>query len=228
MWYTEKSVNSSLYIAFVMAAIAGFSDVFGFITLHEIFTAHITGNLVIAISYALYHTPGILPRIVAIPIFILAAFIVTTIIELFGISKQAFRYWLALETLLFLALMITVIAFHPSLTVTSVSFLFIAMIPVTAMAIHNTLMKTFLRSIPVYTVMTGNLSQFIISLTALLLGKHTHIKEDHEQLILEIKKFGTLLLGFIVGGAVSLLYVVIGFYAILFLMPFLILAIIIA
>ncbi|HAG62086.1 MAG: hypothetical protein CMF55_05310 [Legionellales bacterium] len=224
----QKPINTSYTIGFIMAVIAGFSDVFGFIALHQIFTAHITGNIVMAISYAIYHIPGISPRLIAIPTFVIFAIIATIIIETHGISKFAFRIWLAIELLLFLLLMYLGIDYRDHFVVTTNTFTIIAMLPVTAMAIHNTLMKTYLRGIPVFTVMTGNLSQLIISATSLSLGKKNIQPEHRLQRIQEIKKVGNIILGFITGGLISTTYAYADFYAISLLIPFFIAGIVIA
>ena len=224
----DESINTSHTIGFIMAAIAGFSDVFGFIALHQLFTAHITGNIVMAISYAIYHIPGISPRLIAIPTFIIFAIIATIIIETHGITKFALRIWLTIEMLLFILLMYLGIVFRDHFVVTTNTFTIIAMIPVTAMAIHNTLMKTYLRGIPVFTVMTGNLSQLIISTTSLSLGKKNIQPEHRLQRIQEIKKIGNIILGFIIGGLISTSFVYLDFYAIVILLPFFFTAMIIA
>ena len=44
------SIYESIYSVIFMATIAGFSDVFTFISLNSMFSAHITGNVIIAIS----------------------------------------------------------------------------------------------------------------------------------------------------------------------------------
>lgn len=224
----QEPINTSYTIGFIMAVIAGFSDVFGFIALHQIFTAHITGNIVMAISYAIYHIPGISPRLIAIPTFIIFAIIATIIIETHGITKFALRIWLTTELLLFVLLMYLGIVFRDHFVVTTNTFTIIAMIPVTAMAIHNTLMKTYFRGIPVFTVMTGNLSQLIISTTSLSLGKKNIQPEHRLQRIQEIKRVGNIILGFIIGGLISTSFVYLDFYAIVILLPFFFTAMIIA
>ena len=224
----QEPINTSYTIGFIMAVIAGFSDVFGFIALHQIFTAHITGNIVMAISYAIYHIPGISHRLIAIPTFIIFAIIATIIIETHGITKFALRIWLTTELLLFVLLMYLGIVFRDHFVVTTNTFTIIAMIPVTAMAIHNTLMKTYFRGIPVFTVMTGNLSQLIISTTSLSLGKKNIQPEHRLQRIQEIKRVGNIILGFIIGGLISTSFVYLDFYAIVILLPFFFTAMIIA
>ena len=68
--------------------------------------------------------------------------------------------------------------FIPKLSVTSSWFLIISMLPVCAMAIHNTLLKTYMPQMPPCTVMTGNLTMLLVDITALLTKslRRTHLK----------------------------------------------------
>jgi len=202
--------NTSTFTAFIVSAIAGFSDVFGFIALQQLFTAHITGNIVMVISYAISHTPGITSRIIAIPVFVVIAILVSVIIENNGVSKNTYRLWLLIEAVLFLGLMIAGIGLKQSMHEGSATFVLVAMLPVTAMAIHNTIMKTYLSQLPPTTVMTGNLTQFVVDCTALLVTKKLRSGRRHKRLI----KVGWVLAGFVVGGSLSLTYLWMHFYAV--------------
>src|SRR6267154_814053 len=56
----------------LLSVIAGMVDLTGFFTLGHIFTAHITGNLVVAAAAAVHGGPLSLAQALAIPVFILA------------------------------------------------------------------------------------------------------------------------------------------------------------
>src|SRR5262245_17130951 len=56
----------------VLSIIAGMVDLTGFFTLGNIFTAHITGNLVVAAAAAVHGGPVNLAQLLAIPVFMLA------------------------------------------------------------------------------------------------------------------------------------------------------------
>lgn len=212
-----KPVYNPYFAGFFMAAIAGFSDVFGFIALDRLFTAHITGNIVIIISYLIYGTIGIIPKLLAIPLFILFAAIISTIIEHHSHTKRALLLWISLEILFFVLLLLIGRTMIPEIEITSWAYTMIAMLPICAMAIHNTLLRTYMSTIPPCTVMTGNLTQFIIDLTALCFNKVPEKSTLRENLLLSIKSFGNVLCGFVVGGLLSTFgYIFLGFYSLIF------------
>ncbi len=201
----EKIPSCTMYkSAFLMAAISGFSDVFGFVGLDHLFTAHITGNIVIIISFILENSPGIVSKIIAIPVFIIFAFIISSVIETQGMTRRSLLFWLSLEIILFITLLICGLYFIPMLSISSKYFIIISMLPVCAMAIHNTLLRTYMSTFPPCTVMTGNLTQFVVDVTAFLLSiLRIPIVTENQQVVQKLKRFGNVLSGFILGGLMA-------------------------
>lgn len=219
----NEHLYHSYFAGFFMAAIAGFSDVFGFIALDRLFTAHITGNIVIIISFLIYNTKGIISKVIAIPLFILFAAIISAIIEHHGHTRKMLSFWLILEILLFLSLMVAGITMISQLQVTSISYIIFSMLPVCAMAIHNTLLRTYMSKLPPCTVMTGNLTQFVVDFTALCLSKLPGKLTPRQHSLKGVKRFGNVLLGFIVGGLLSAFgYVLMGFFSLILILLLLI------
>src|ERR1700692_4878187 len=58
-------------LPFVLSLIAGSTDMIGFLTLNGLFTAHITGNLVVLAAHLIGGDPAILSYILAVPVFML-------------------------------------------------------------------------------------------------------------------------------------------------------------
>lgn len=209
----KQQFYSSYTIGFFMAIIAGFSDVFGFIALDRLFTAHITGNIVIILSSLIYNMRGIAPKLIAIPLFMLFASLISAVIEHHGHTKKMLQFWLFLEIVLFLGLMAAGLTILPKLDVGSGLYILFAMLPVSAMAIHNTLLRTYMAKLPPCTAMTGNLTQFMVLLTALCLSKLPGKLTPLENSMYGVKRFGNVLVGFTLGGLASALgFVVLGFY----------------
>lgn len=69
------SVSHSLaakLLPFVLASIAGSADVIGFLGLNGLFTAHVTGNLVILAAHIVAGSKAPLPWLLSVPVFIVA------------------------------------------------------------------------------------------------------------------------------------------------------------
>jgi uncharacterized membrane protein YoaK (UPF0700 family) len=224
---SKSPVNYSHISAFFMAAIGGFSDVFGFIALDRLFTAHVTGNIVVIIAFIIYDIKGITSKVLAIPLFMFFAAIVSAIIEHYGHRQKMLAIWLLVELGLFSLLLLCGLMILPHLKVTSVYYILISMLPVSAMAIHNTLLRTYMSTLPPCTVMTGNLTQFVIDLTAFCLSKYHGKLTPPEQSIIGVKRFGIVLLGFILGGLLSTFgFLLMGFSGLIFIIPLLLIMLI--
>ena len=197
-----------------MASIAGFTDVLGFISLDKLFTAHITGNIVVAIAELINHAPGVAAKILSLPLFLLIAVSVTAWIESCGQTKRLLSSLFAMEGLLlagFLASGLTVI---PVSSVSSWPYIGGALLAVAAMAIHNTLLRTYMRGFPPCTVMTGNLTQLIVDIVGCSWGfRESYPLEKRSQNREGIRCFGNVFLAFLLGGAAAAIgYLVIGFW----------------
>lgn len=187
--------------ALMMAAIAGFIDVIGFIGVGKLFTAHITGNIVIAIAQIIDHEPGVITKIIAIPLFIVIAAFTSWTIEMQGQTKRLLVMWFIIEAILLTAFMCAGIYILPFYGLDSWHYICSAMLPVCAMAIHNILLRTYMRSLPPCTVMTGNLVQIIVDSVSYYWRKTLRYNvETPATSHVGIYSFGNVLLGFLIGG----------------------------
>ncbi len=190
--------------AFFMAAIAGFTDVIGFVGVNKLFTAHITGNIVIAISELLHHSPGIAAQIISLPFFILIVALLTWMIEKHGQTKRLLAAFLAVEALLLTAFLFAGVYVIPFRELNSLPYIGGGMLGVAAMAIHNTLLRTFMTSFPPCTVMTGNLTQFVVDCVSYYKRKSLpYAVETPFFSHAGIQRIGNVLLGFLVGGGIA-------------------------
>ncbi|ESU18971.1 hypothetical protein FCR2A7T_23780 [Flavobacterium cauense R2A-7] len=147
-----KKINT---IAFIFSFIAGYVDTAGFIALSGIFTAHVTGNLVlVGASFNNSHYETNILQLILIPIFFTSVFLTSIY---FKISKTETYYKLKIA-LLVQACLLLIMCFLQN----QFSFLAIGTIGVIAMGIQNAYMKIILNKLLPTTVMTGNVTLLAI------------------------------------------------------------------
>jgi uncharacterized membrane protein YoaK (UPF0700 family) len=150
--------------AFLMASIPGFTDVMSFIGMNRLFTAHITGNIVIAIADTLHHDNGNLAKIIALITFFIGATLLSFLLEIQGKTQRLLFFLFSLETFFLFTFMIAGIYVnqlsHPLFN--TWAYIGAGLLGVFAMTIHNLLSKTFFTHLPPCTAMTGNFTQIII------------------------------------------------------------------
>jgi uncharacterized membrane protein YoaK (UPF0700 family) len=66
---------ASRALPFVLSLIAGSTDIIGFLGLNGLFTAHITGNLVVLAAHIVAGDPAISSYILSVPVFITVLFL---------------------------------------------------------------------------------------------------------------------------------------------------------
>jgi uncharacterized membrane protein YoaK (UPF0700 family) len=77
-WSGTVSPGADLAIRalpFVLSVIAGATDIIGFLGLNGLFTAHITGNLVVLTAHLVAGEPTIFSYILSVPVFMLVLFL---------------------------------------------------------------------------------------------------------------------------------------------------------
>ena len=170
--------------------IAGYVDTAGFIALSGIFTAHVTGNLVLvgaSFNNSGYETH--IAQLILIPIFFMSVFFTSLY---FKTSKMP-SYLKLKVTLLLQAILLLIMCFLAD----QFSFLIIGGFGVIAMGIQNTYMKIILKKMLPTTVTTGNVTLLAIETSNPLINKKEH---DFLRIIAPI-------VGFIIGSIIGALIV---------------------
>src|SRR5262245_36471687 len=153
----------------LLSVIAGMVDLTGFFTLGHIFTAHVTGNLVVAAAAAVHGGPFNVAQVLAIPVFMLVVAAVWLIAEASrrrGVSLA--RLLLVVQSVLLAALLIFSVITKPSDDPFGMAAGVAVMIAVSAMACQYALLRLALPRVVSTAVMTGNLTNTVLSLMALL------------------------------------------------------------
>jgi uncharacterized membrane protein YoaK (UPF0700 family) len=184
----------------LLSVIAGMVDLTGFFTLGHIFTAHITGNLVVAAAAAVHGGPFNLAQTLAIPVFMLALAAVWLIAQASqrrGPSLARLLLWVQL--LLLTAVLIFSLVARPSGDPTGLAAGITVMIAVSAMACQYALLRLAIPGAISTAVMTGNLTNTVLSLMDLLSRDRALLPID----VGRLKRSWHLLLGFLLGCVVS-------------------------
>ncbi|HKN74021.1 MAG TPA: DUF1275 family protein [Candidatus Acidoferrum sp.] len=184
----------------LLSVIAGMVDLTGFLSLGNLFTAHITGNLVVVGALLVRRGRINPPQILAIPAFILAVAATWLLARASGRRGPDLRRLLLLiQFLLLTFLLIFSIITKPSADPHGLMAGIAAMIAVSAMACQFTLLRLTLPVAPSTAVMTGNLTNSVLSLLDVVSHTQSLKGDDRKRLIGSLH----LLLGFFGGCVVA-------------------------
>jgi uncharacterized membrane protein YoaK (UPF0700 family) len=157
----------------VLSVIAGSTDAIGFLGLGGLFTAHVTGNLVILAAHLAAGGEAAVAPMLSVPVFI-AVLGVTRLLAGFleRIRVASLRPLLLLQFLLLLACLAVcrgVSRTDPN----TASAIIGGMLGVSAMAVQNALVQIALPGAPSTAVMTTNITHFMMDLGQVLLGHNS-------------------------------------------------------
>ena len=149
----------------LLSIVAGMVDLTGFLTLGNLFTAHITGNLVVIGALLVRRGRINPPQILAIPVFILAVAAVWLLARASGRRGPGLlRLLLLIQFLLLTCVLIFSVITKPSANPHGLMAAIAAMMAVSAMACQFALLRLALPVAPSTAVMTGNLTNAVLSL----------------------------------------------------------------
>lgn len=188
----------------VLSLIAGSCDIIGFIGLGGLFTAHITGNLVVLAARLVAGDSAPLSYLISVPVFILALGLTRLLangLERFGVPSL--RPLLLLQLLLLGSFLASCVAIGSPVDPNAVTAIVAGMLGVSAMAVQNALVQISLKGAPSTAVMTTNITRFVIDFGEVLLSRSP---DGAAQALSRGKQTAAAMLGFAVGcglGAVT-------------------------
>ena len=159
-------------LPFVLSVIAGATDVIGVLGLDGLFTAHITGNLVLLAARIVVGRPASVAYILSVPVFmlvLLAAGLVARAIERFG--KSSLQPLLLLQLLALAAFLSLSVTDGPWRDPDAVLAITAGMCGVAAMAVQNALAQIALKNTPSTAVMTTNVTRLMLDVGTVLVGR---------------------------------------------------------
>lgn len=189
----------------VLSVIAGSVDVIGFLGLGGLFTAHITGNLVILAAHVVAGGAAPVAIMLSVPVFMLVVGLTRLLATgLESIGLVALRPLLLLQFLLLVGFLALCVAQGPRIDPNAASAIFAGMLGVSAMAVQNALVRISLKDAPSTAVMTSNITNFALDVGERLVGRNPN---DVAKASSRAERTWPAIVGFVVGcglGAVCL------------------------
>ena len=185
----------------VLSVIAGATDTIGFLGMGGLFTAHITGNLVVLAAHLVAGDPAVLSYILAVPVFMLVLLLARLLagaLEFAGISSL--RPLLLLQFVALVAFAGLAVTAGPWRNPGALLAIVAGMCGVAAMAVQNALVQISLTNSPTTAVMTTNVTHLMLDLGAILVGRDAAAIAEAKRRVLHTLP---VILGFAFGCALG-------------------------
>ncbi len=156
----------------VLSIIAGSVDAIGFLGLGGLFTAHVTGNLVILAAHFVSGGEAPVAPMLSVPVFV-AALGLTRLLAgaLERIGFASLRPLLLLQLLLLVGFLVLCVSAGPRIDPDASIAILAGMLGVSAMAVQNALVQISLKGAPSTAVMTTNITRFMMDVGDVMLGR---------------------------------------------------------
>jgi uncharacterized membrane protein YoaK (UPF0700 family) len=177
--------SATALLPFLLSVAAGATDTTSFLGLDGLFTAHVTGNLVLLAAHIIAGKPFVVSHILALPVFMLALLLtrlLATRLERAGIATL--RPLLMLQLMLLVLFLVVSITGGPWTSADTVLAVVAGMCGVCAMAVQNALVQISLPNSPSTTVMTTNITRLMLSAGDLLTARDAaHFARHRDQVM---------------------------------------------
>jgi uncharacterized membrane protein YoaK (UPF0700 family) len=167
----ESSLNAKL-LPTVLSVIAGSVDAIGFLGLGGLFTAHVTGNLVILAARLVSGSGAPVAPMLSVPVFVAALGLTKLLagaVERIGFASL--RPLLLLQFLLLAGFFILCASAGPRINPDAAMAILAGMLGVSAMAVQNALVQISLKGAPSTAVMTTNITRFMMDVGDVMFGR---------------------------------------------------------
>jgi uncharacterized membrane protein YoaK (UPF0700 family) len=189
-----------MLMTFVLSLTAGSMDVIGFLGLGGLFTAHITGNIVVLAAHVVSGGAAQLAAILSVPVFMLVLCLARLLAGgLAAIGLSALWPLLLLQFLFLCGSLVLYTAEGPGMDPNAAIATVVGMLAVSAMAAQSAVVQVSLPGTPATAVLTTNIARFTTDVDTILLGAT-------EEAITARRRVGRLwpsIVGFILGCCVA-------------------------
>jgi uncharacterized membrane protein YoaK (UPF0700 family) len=201
---TAPSAESSLGIKvlpIVLSVIAGSVDAIGFLGLGGLFTAHVTGNLVILAAHLVSGGDAPVAPMLSVPVFMAVLGLARVLVGcLERIGTASLQPLLVLQFLLLAGFLALCASAAPPIDPNAASAILAGMLGVSAMAVQNALVQISLKGVPSTAVMTTNITHFMLDIVSVMFGRD---QADAAKARSRARRTGRVIVGFAVGCAVG-------------------------
>src|SRR6266446_5219267 len=169
----ESSLNAKL-LPTVLSVIAGSVDAIGFLGLGGLFTAHVTGNLVILAAHLVSGSGAPVAPMLSVPVFVAALGLTRLLAGALGrIGLASLRPLLLLQLLLLVGFLVLCASAGPRIDPDATKAILAGMLGVSAMAVQNALVQISLKGAPSTAVMTTNITRFVMDVGDVMLARRS-------------------------------------------------------
>lgn len=210
-----KSLAAPRTLAVGLSFVGGFVDTFGFVALFGLFTAHVTGNFVLIGAEIVQAGPGVVGKLLALPVFMITVAVICVIVRLHeAASRRAVIPLLGLQLVLLATFMAAGLALGPFARADALDAVSTGLIGVAAMAVQNAAARLVLPALVPTTVMTGNVTQFVIDAVDVLRGAAPDLRAAA---LARLKRFTPPMITFGIGAiAGAIAFAAAGYWGLLF------------
>jgi uncharacterized membrane protein YoaK (UPF0700 family) len=153
----------------MLSITAGAVDTIGFLSLGGLFTAHITGNVVVFVAHYISGESSLIGPLLSVPVFVIVLGVVT-MLSAKGNHRVSRRTLLIVQLVLLTGFLVLGEVFGPFGNPDSGPAVLTGMIGVAAMATQNALVKLAMPGSPSTAVMTTNTTQLAVDLATIVRG----------------------------------------------------------
>jgi len=160
-----------LTVPTLLSFAAGFTDTAGFLAMHGLFTAHVTGNFVTIGAALVMGATGIVTKLLALPTFCAVVILARLLrYRLVAAGRPVFRTLLAIQLVLLVLGGAVAIAHGRFEHGDAPAAMLAGLLLVAGMAVQNAVQRVHLGSAPPTTMMTGTTTQLMLDVADLLHG----------------------------------------------------------
>jgi uncharacterized membrane protein YoaK (UPF0700 family) len=191
-------------LVILLSFIAGSTDIIGFLGLNGLFTAHITGNLVILATRIVTGAGNQVAAMLSVPVFIVIVSL-TRVLSGGLQSKriESLRPLLFLQFLLLSGFLILCVTAGSHIDASATNSILAGMLGVAAMAVQNALVQISLKDAPPTAAMTSNVTRFAMDVGEALVGTDPAlVTESRERALRTLPA----IFGFALGCGVGAIY----------------------